>query len=314
MGGAMAHHVKTTIRYDGPALARHEMDVQDLAPALIALAEIVQIANKRFNGDTAEIRVLVDADTEQKCFQLDLSLVQSLVDQAANFLGQKDVATAKDIAEWVGLTCSGAVGLFTLCRRMSAGGPSAAGVTFRAGTASGTTIVHINGDHNEITVPSQTAALANDPEVIKRVRSVVRPLAKPGYEDLKFVQGGRAVTEISKSEARDIENFSPTITVDGTSLSSSDIQGFVRIKAAQYEGTAKWSLLWNGRAISAEMPAAWVSDFQNNRVEAPPNTVLEVTMTETVRLDERGAAVGPANYVVTSVRAITPPPVQGTLV
>ncbi len=95
----MARHVRTRIRYDGPALADHEMDVQDLAPALLAMAEIVQIANRKFNGDAVSIRVMVDADVEQQCFQLDLSLVQSIFDHAAVLIGHKDVATAKDIAE-----------------------------------------------------------------------------------------------------------------------------------------------------------------------------------------------------------------------
>ena len=37
----LTKHVRTRIRYDGPALVSHEMDVQDLAPALLAMAEIV---------------------------------------------------------------------------------------------------------------------------------------------------------------------------------------------------------------------------------------------------------------------------------
>jgi hypothetical protein len=50
------------------------MDVQDLAPALLAMAEIAKIANQKLNGDRASIKVLVNADIEHKCFQLDLSL------------------------------------------------------------------------------------------------------------------------------------------------------------------------------------------------------------------------------------------------
>ena len=76
----MSKHVTTTIRYDGPALAGHEMDVQDLAPALLALAEIAQIANRKFNGDRASLKVLVNADVEQQCFMLDLSMIQSLIE------------------------------------------------------------------------------------------------------------------------------------------------------------------------------------------------------------------------------------------
>lgn len=102
----MTTHVHTTIRYDGPALRQHEMDVQDLAPALLALAEIAQIANRKFNGDRASMKVLVNADVEQRCFQLDLSLIQSLLDQAQVLIGKESIATAKQIAEIIGLTGS----------------------------------------------------------------------------------------------------------------------------------------------------------------------------------------------------------------
>ena len=50
------------------------MDVQDVAPALLALEDIVQIANRKFNGGSAGIRVLVNADVEQKVFQIGLRL------------------------------------------------------------------------------------------------------------------------------------------------------------------------------------------------------------------------------------------------
>ena len=93
----MAKHLRTTIRYDGPALSRGEMDVQDLAPALLAIAEIAKIANQKFNGDRASIKVMVNADIEHKCFQLDLSLVQSWIDQARVLIGDENVTTLNQI-------------------------------------------------------------------------------------------------------------------------------------------------------------------------------------------------------------------------
>ncbi|WCT72910.1 hypothetical protein PQ455_14895 [Sphingomonas naphthae] len=310
----MARHVRTRIRYDGPALAGHEMDVQDLAPALLAIADIVQIANRKFNGDSASIRVMVDADVEQQCFQLDLSLVQSFLDQAAVLIGRKDVATAKDIAEWIGLISGTGLGLFTLIKRIYGhkSGEQPA-VTFRTGDQAGTTIISIAGDVQNLVVPTPTAKLLVDPDVNRNVRTVLSPLQREGYDDLTFIYGDQEVARIDKQQAQEIINSSPVDPIAPPMETISRIRGVVRIKSPQYEGAAKWSLLWQGRAIDAEMAdeaAKWVEAFQGNRVSAPPNTVLDVSMSEMVRLDSQGLAVGKRTYVVHEVHSATPPPTQ----
>ncbi|MBX9727906.1 MAG: hypothetical protein K2X31_03260 [Sphingopyxis sp.] len=312
----MASHVRTIIRYDGPALSTHEMDVQDLAPALLALAEIVQIANKKFNDGQAEMRVLVNADVEQKCFMIELSLVQSLLEQARGFFGHEDVKTAKDIAEWIGLIGGGAVGLFGLLKFIR--NKPEGGTTIKVEQPTGTTtITVINGSGEALTVPLQTYELAQDKAVVERAKAVVKPLEKPGYESLAFLEGDREVFDITDEEAADLVEM-PLPTLDPVpSESVSRIKGVVRIKSAQYEGAAKWSFMWNGRAIDAEMveqAAEWVQGFQSNAFDAPPNTVLEVSMTETVRVDERGVAVSKPTYAIQQVHSTTPPPRQEQLV
>jgi hypothetical protein len=309
----MSRHVKTTIRYDGPALVGHDMDVQDLAPALLALADIIQIANRKFNGDSASIKVLVNADIEQKCFQLDVSLVQSMLDQAATLLGQKDVVTVKEIAEWIGLIVTTSTSLFGIWRWIS-GQKSEGGVTFEVGDVAGTTVIIVNGSGNSITVPSGAAALLADDEVTKHVKSVLKPLEKEGYNDMSFLFGDKEVVKIDETEARKIISSPSLIQTDDPHQSISKIRGIVRIKSPQYEGSAKWSLLWNGRIIEAEMSeeaAEWVKKFQSNNVNAPPGTVLDVTMSEMVKLNLSGTAVSKPSYVVMEVHDWTPPPKQG---
>ena len=40
--------------FDGPAFAEHQIDVADLAPALLALGNVVKRANEAINGNRAE--------------------------------------------------------------------------------------------------------------------------------------------------------------------------------------------------------------------------------------------------------------------
>ena len=105
-----------TVRYDGPALAEHSMDVADLAPALLGLSEIVKIANKKFNGDRSAVKVLVNVDREQRCFQCDIQITQGLFHHLSLLLSSENIATAKDILEWIGIIGGGPGGIYGLFR------------------------------------------------------------------------------------------------------------------------------------------------------------------------------------------------------
>lgn len=309
----MSKHIRTTIRYDGPALASHEMDVQDLAPALLALADIVQIANKKFNGGNADIKVLVNADVEQKCFMIDVSLVQSIIEQAKGFFGSDEIKTAKDIAEWVGLLAGGGAGLFQLLKFIRNSNPEKSPLTIEQ---SGTGNVVITGNGNIITIPMQTYLLAQEPVVVEKAKAVMKPLSKPGYQSLSFLEGETEIFDVNQEEASEITGLPAQPLSAIPSESVSDIRGAVRIKSAQYEGSAQWSFLWNGRAISADMEegaADWVTEFQENRVSAPPNSILDVSMKETAKLDAQGLIVGKPAYRVYEVHGVTPPPRQAGL-
>ncbi len=306
----MSKHVRTTIRYDGPALGGHEMDVQDLAPALLALADLIQLANKKFNGSQADIRVLVNADVEQRCFMIDISLVQSLLDQAKGFLGSDHIKTAKEIAEWIGILGSSSIGLFQLLKFLHGSKPADKPLHIQ-NDGSGNIIITGNG--NTITVPQPVYELAHEPKVVERAKAVMRPLEREGYETLAFLEGKSEIFEINKIEAAGISELASQPLTDIPSESASQIRGQVRIKSAQYEGGAQWALLWNGRAINAEMAehaSDWVADFQANKVNAPPNSILDVSMVETAQLDAQGAIIGKPSYRVLGVHSVTPPPQQ----
>ncbi|WP_061165200.1 hypothetical protein [Caballeronia temeraria] len=68
----MSNHERFNVVYDGPALAEHRMDVRDLAPALVAIADLFTAANKELNGDSADVRVEVKGSFKAGSFELDL--------------------------------------------------------------------------------------------------------------------------------------------------------------------------------------------------------------------------------------------------
>lgn len=77
------------LKYDGPSLKQHRMDVRDLAPALMGLADAVQAAGKMLDGN-AQVRLDVKA-TQEGSFEIDMLL--GVLQEAGLFLGG-GVATA----------------------------------------------------------------------------------------------------------------------------------------------------------------------------------------------------------------------------
>lgn len=108
------------------------------------------------------------------------------------------------------------------------------------------------------------------------------------------------VEHIDREEAEAIVS-APNALIDKSNEDVSQIRGPIRIKSAQYEGSAKWTVLWGGRPIDVTMPTNWVQGFQKNQIDAPPNTILEVVMEHRVVLDDAGNAIGAPAYTVLEI-------------
>lgn len=307
----MSKHVTTTIRYDGPGLAGHDMDVQDLAPALLALAEIAQIANRKFNGDRASLKVLVNADVEQQCFMLDLSMIQSLIDQAQTFLGKDNVTTARQIAEIIGLVGTPAGTLFGLYKYLFGREMPANKISFTKSEATGVTIVNVFGDRNTVEVSNEVAALASDPEVLKRVKTVLRPLQKTEYRDFTVLEKKNPVFQIARDEANGIIAADPPALIPRDEASEAEpmyATGPAWVDTSHFRGVAKWKLIWAGQTVDAKMPEEFLRQFQGNEIIVVPNAKLTVIMKVVTTVDDNGQPTGPTEFVVEEVLHIDLPP------
>src|SRR3990167_1486827 len=91
------------IAFDGEALQGHSMDVQQLAPALLALGDLIREANTQLNGDRSKVRVLVQSDFEHKCFNVSLDIIQTVLEHIKTLLQDDSIKSAKDLLEWLGL-------------------------------------------------------------------------------------------------------------------------------------------------------------------------------------------------------------------
>lgn len=104
------------IVYDGPALAGSSIDVKELAPALLALGDVIDQANFTLNAEQAKVALKVNASFKSGCFGIDFFVVQGLFDQAASLFKNDPVSSAKDLLELLGFAGGAGVGLLKVIR------------------------------------------------------------------------------------------------------------------------------------------------------------------------------------------------------
>lgn len=191
------------ILYDGPALANHEMDVKDLAPALLALGELLEEANNAFNDGHAKIALQVKASFKTGCFGIELEVIQSLIQQAQMFFNSDGVVTAKELLEWLGLLAGGTTaiavpvkGLISLIKRIR-------GRQIRKVVLLDDGRTRIVLDDESFEVERQVIELYQRLRLRKSLESVLQPLEREGIEEFAVVdQEQKRLTTVTKSERR----------------------------------------------------------------------------------------------------------------
>jgi hypothetical protein len=95
--------------YDGSALASHEMDVKDLAPALLALGELLEEANSIVNNNRVTLAVNIKA-TEPGSIDVVLSAVQNFTSQVVGLFNGDSTNAVLNIVDILKLLGIGAGG------------------------------------------------------------------------------------------------------------------------------------------------------------------------------------------------------------
>lgn len=298
--------IKTVIKFDGPALTDRSMDVSDLAPSLIALSDVFKAANAAFNGDRSAIKVLVNADLEQNCFELSLQLAQTIWEQVGSLIDDDKVKTAKEIAEWVGIIGGSSLSLFKLIKILRSETVSDT-VVLRQEDGNHLVQITVQGNNNKITVSQPVYTLYTNKEVRKKAVSVLQPLKSDGYDSLEFYDG-KTVFERFTSEDVPQEDELPDIRPSNEQVSN--IKTAVKIRKPAYEGRSKWTVVYLKAVEAAMDDIEWLEKFQKNEVDAPPNSSLIVDLEQKVIVNDRGEAIEDPTYRVIKVHGVVLPPLQ----
>jgi hypothetical protein len=207
---------KTILKYDGPSVDNKEMDISDLAPSWLSLSELIKEVNKNVNGDRAAVKVAVNADLEQNCFELAVHVSQSFYDSMTVLMSGHRVVKAKEILKWIGITDGASDTLYKLIKFLK--GKKVESVTkikaedlkFKINIKA----IDKNGKLSEINVTEPIYELYSSYKTRKKAIEVLEPLKKDGYTKMQFYSGNKGHEEFKKSDVPNMDECPDVIKLN----------------------------------------------------------------------------------------------------
>lgn len=188
--------VEGKIRYAGPALETGVMDVRDFAPAILALADLVQGASNTLNGPEIRASVLVRTRLRKGSVIADFDLVMTGAFQVVAFGASLHAVGATELARAIGIHASASFNLLRLIKWLRGRKPQQ--VTRQE---TGNIQIEVEGNNNTvIVVPPDVHALYENEAVRKAAYSVARPMERPGVDTLEFRERRKIAERIAQSD------------------------------------------------------------------------------------------------------------------
>jgi hypothetical protein len=224
------------IAYEGPALEDGIMDVNELAPALLALGNLVDSANKAIGDPDSQTRVVVRSNFEKGSFQITLELIYRLSEQLKLIFDVKQVATSADkLLGWVGLVSCSGVSLIELLKLIR-------GRTINSAIIidNGQVRLELNGDNGQyeyIVADENAIRLYRDIPTRENLRKILSPLEKEGITGFSTRKGTEVIERITKEE---VSHFDVREAPEAEQTTTSRREALVNLVEVPFADDLKW--------------------------------------------------------------------------
>ena len=231
-------HEQFSISYDGGQVSKGRIDINELAPSLLSLNDLVQRINKLINPKDATIKLEAVA-TREGSFLIDLDLSQTILGQAGALLSGASLSDVKDIIDIIfgenssNLVAKG-IGLFALYKWLSSRSIEKVEKNDENATFTAT-------DGSTIIVDNRVFVCANDSAVVKSLLGMAKPLTNGTCDTMKVAGPALPKTGIAITES-DVEAFKKALeSQDSIELTRQEYNKTFQISNASFTD-GKWRL------------------------------------------------------------------------
>lgn len=273
--------IEFQLAYDGEDVRGHTMDVQELAPALLALGNLIREANTQINGDRSKVRVFVQSDFEHKCFNIHFEIVQSIVSQISGLLADGHVKTAEDLLTWLGLIgilpTGGLIG-FLKWRK----GREIQSQTVISDVGHGGEVRIVARGGNSIVINQNVYHLSRNEKIRDSVAGVFAPLKKPGIDKVEFRSGSKpdvAPISYDRDSAEEIISSCTVDDPDKVLLEPQKIIAHLRVHSPVFDPKAdRWRFRYGEEKIYADITETSIASDAIDRGGVFINDTYKVRM------------------------------------
>lgn len=225
---------KFHVVYDGKALEEHLMDVRDLAPAMMAISDLLTHANKEINGDKLEIQLNVKANFKTGCFGIEFVEHLSWVNQIKDMLAGPTataLANASGILGLVGFFGGATVGVIQIYKKLKGKPP----VRIEE-TTDNAKVFYSETEYLE--VDKRALRLYRSKVIASDIEKMLEPLSKDGIDSFYVVREMLDENVELFIDKEEVEYFKFQDIDDH--LSESITETFLQIESISFKEKNKW--------------------------------------------------------------------------
>ena len=288
----MTQHARFHLVYDGPALVQHQMEVRALAPALLAMGELVERANELVNGSQARITLNVHASFKSGSFGIDLELAQSLWQKALDFANGSSTTGVLNLVGLLGIGTSAGVGLVQVISWLRG-----RGVDRIEPLGDRKSRLHVEEEYLDIEEP--ILVLLQDYRVRRALEGIIaEPLRNEGIDCVAVVdhQVQHVLLSIERADAVYFKAPSP----EDETLQSDEYVDTLQVLTLAFQDGNKWRFTEGGGVTyyAIVQDEGFLSRVHLNQVKFAKDDIIKARIRRTQRITKDGLK---ADYEVLEV-------------